>query len=107
MSTVYLKVKIKSLAAEAKIIKHEEQRSKGTTRSSLASHRKNIVRRESRNSHLAYGYLRGRTYKQLEKTCHSSPDWDRVERMIKKYGPPRHNTSFEDWRKHGMGSVGK
>jgi hypothetical protein len=101
MSTVFLKVKIKSLASESKHIRKEEQQRKGTDplRRELHDHRVQIVRREARHTLLAYGYLRGMEYDRLEHTRRTEPDWEAVERMVRKYGPPKHNTSFEDWRK--------
>lgn len=96
MSTKFLKVKIKSLAAEARIIRHEERKSRGQLRNDLAAHRKGIVRREARSSQLAYGYLRGRPYRKLEPTCHRQPDWTAVERMVKKYG--RLQQPIEEWK---------
>lgn len=81
----YLKVKIKTLATEAKIIRSEEKRWErrvylGTKYNSktdqeeprykvvrnhplrlgLQQHRKTVVRKEARLSQLAYAYLRGR-----------------------------------------------
>lgn len=83
-----LKVKVKSLACEAKIIRKEEKRSCGPLREELYLHRVNVVRREARHAHLAYGFIRGRTIEQME--CKKSPPYDKakVEKMIKKYGPP-------------------
>lgn len=115
MSVVFLKVKVKSLAAEAKIIRHEERRCKNIQRfgdekertvawllrGSLAGHRRGVVRKEARHSLLALGYLRGNLYRAMERTCHENPNWEEVERMVKKYGPPAHNTSFENWKKVG------
>jgi hypothetical protein len=82
---VYLKVKIKSLAAEAKIIRTEERKNK-KARQGLAEHRRTVVRNEARHSLLAYGFLRGKTYHQLETKCHQEPNWDKVGRMVEKYG---------------------
>ena len=82
---VYLKVKIKSLAAEAKIIRVEERKNK-KARQGLAEHRRTVVRNEARHSLLAYGFLRGKKYSQMEAKCHEYPDFERVERMVKKYG---------------------
>lgn len=98
--SVFLKVKVKSLAAEARIIRREEHRWPGDspTRASLQGHRRNDVRREARHSYLALAYLRGRAYREVEQTCHRDPDWEAVARMIKKYGPPRHNTGFDEWK---------
>jgi hypothetical protein len=86
MSIRFLKVKIKSLTAEARIIRLEEGRSRGALRASLRAHRQWDVRREQRATQLAYGYLRGRARVQIEPGAHTEPDWDRVKAMVKKYG---------------------
>ena len=44
-------------------------------------------------------YLRGRTLAAVEGRAKTNPDWTSVERMIAKYGPPRHNVAFQDWKK--------
>lgn len=89
-SRTYLKVKIKSLAAEARIIRHEEskalKRKNTALKDGLACHRRGIVRSAARLTHLAYGFLRGRPYKALEAKCAVKPDWDRVWKMVEKYG---------------------
>ncbi len=82
---VYLKVKVKSLAAEARIIRTEERRNK-YFRSGLAEHRKTVVRSAARHALLAYGFLRGRKYEEIERTAQTPPNWDRVKKMVKKYG---------------------
>lgn len=76
-----LRVKIKSLAEEARIIRREE-RGCGKSRArcrlpeaaakldlarcSLREHRVGVVRRESRYSLLAYAFLRGRPFRAVE-----------------------------------------
>ena len=117
MSVTYLKVKIASLAAEARIIRKLERNhrrmSKGlpkpqragrviphpvqvdeaqrdqhrVTWLGLKSHRRFEVRRESRASHLAYGFLRGMPYLRIENTCYEAPDWDRVARLVQSFDP--------------------
>lgn len=83
----FLKVKLKTLAAEARIIRREEQRTHDPAlREALYLHRILKVRRAARNTHLAYGYLRGRSYTQLEASCAEAPDWADVKRMVKQYG---------------------
>ena len=67
MRLQHLKVKVKSLAAEAIIIRQEERKSSGTRRNSLAEHRKGTVRWHSRINLLAYGLLRGVPYKVMEQ----------------------------------------
>lgn len=88
----YLRIKILSLQAEAKLIRREEARwiIKGRRdhpiRLGLKAHRKWDVRREQRASLLAYGFLRGRKYKQIEAKCHTPPNWVRVADLVAKYG---------------------
>lgn len=81
----FLKVKIKSLAAEAKIIRREEHKNK-KLRHLLAEHRREVVRFEARHTLLAYGFLRGRSYKDLEPKSHVAPTWSKVKSMIERYG---------------------
>jgi hypothetical protein len=82
-----LRVKVKSLAVEAKIIRKEELRSNGQLREELYLHRTGIVRSEARNSHLAYGFIKGRSLEQMERTHKSVPDIDKIKRLCIKYGP--------------------
>lgn len=104
MSLSYLRVKIKSLAEEARIIRHEADRYKrrnDPTRLGLHDHRRGVVRPEARNALLAYGYLRGRLYAQIEASTHEAPNWPRVARLIEKYGPAGALVNFAAWRDHG------
>lgn len=84
-----LRVKLKSLAEEARIIRFEEKRTKGKLRDELHRHRVIDVRIAARNSHLAYGLIRGRTVEQVEGKAKSEPNWTEVRRLLKKYGPVR------------------
>jgi len=109
MSTLFLKVKIKSLAAEAQIIRKEEVKRKGRkTNEPLAwndiycdlhKHRVLNVRQEARATLLAYAYLRQRTYKQVEGKAVVEPSfWNqntafrnrviRVAELLVKYRQP-------------------
>lgn len=87
---VELKVKLKSLAEESRIIRKEELKRKGKNWSmeagKLVFHRKFIVRPEARNTHVAYGIIRGRKYHEIENISYSCPDWEKVRSMVKKYG---------------------
>lgn len=64
------RVKIKYLAEESRIIRHEISRYKGDDnapiRDSLCMHRTWDVRRESRSTFWAYAYLRGIPYRSIE-----------------------------------------
>lgn len=103
MSKLFLKIKLKTLATEARIIRAEEiklrnrarqRRAKGKSvdvsalLDALHDHRVKAVRRESRLTHLAYGFLRGRSYNAMERkaTALKPSDWTRVKTMITKYG---------------------
>lgn len=82
-----LRVKLKSLAEEARIIRREERRAWGVLRDELHQHRVRQVRSEARHTHLAYGFLRGKTYQQIEPSgSYTLPDWNSVAAMLKKYG---------------------
>ena len=90
----HLKVKIKSLAAEAKIIRSEEQKHSDKKkdgewtgdRSSLYLHRIGIVRSVARHALLAYGFLRGMDYTKLERNAKVAPDWADVRTQVKLFG---------------------
>jgi hypothetical protein len=97
---VCLKIKIKSLAAEAKIIRQEERKNRGDRgapkRQLLKDHRQGIVRNEQRHTLLAYGFIRGRALEQIEDQRKSDPDWGKVWKMIEKYGVCRDWRNYED-----------
>ena len=82
---VYLKVKIKSLAEEARIIRKEENK-RGPLWWGLRLHRTGIVKSEARAALLAYGFLRGLTYRQIEANTKFAPDWARVKKLVDRYG---------------------
>jgi hypothetical protein len=102
MSKTYLKVKIKSLAAEASIIRHEEKKWKDRTKPGnkhepspiyfgLHEHRVYAVRREARVALLAYGFIRGREYRSIEaKNKHGRelPQTARIAELVTRYGRP-------------------
>lgn len=103
----YLKIKIKSLAAEARIIRHEELKTNGRRRFlsavqapaekvealngtfiGLHRHRTFDVRNEARAAQLAYGFLRQRPYRTLEsKGFPPSAIRTRAMQLAIKYGP--------------------
>lgn len=109
--TIELKVKARTLAAEARIIrgyeramvkKHaamvERRRAKsedeqavinalhGHRVAHLRNHRCTIVRREARSTHLARAFLKGMPYHRVEDVCYTKPDFDEVERMALHFG---------------------
>lgn len=122
----YLKMKLMSLAAEATIIRKEsnkylyyarryERKHPGLiatrsrdTRLGLDLHRKNVVRKESRCSNIAYAFLRGRSYSQVEAKCYTKPDWEKVEKLIERFSgkdPREMKQKFSEWKEPKDGSV--
>ncbi len=91
----YIKVKHMSLAAEAKIIRKQEQlaRAHGNRRLriGLAAHRRGIVRTEARHALLAYAFLRGTPYKKVEAKTHPGcgPNFKKIRDTIEKYAVER------------------
>lgn len=89
MRTLELKVKIKSLAEEAKIIRTEEKKLPGPSakRMELHEHRVGKVRHCARYALLAYGYLRGKPYRIIEAKCrkHNEPYAKLVESEIARF----------------------
>jgi len=99
--SIYLKIKLKSLAAEACIIRQQEQKMRGPIwgpkSSGLTLHRKGVVRSEARHTHLAYGYIRGKKLSEIEAFSHTVPDWSKVYRMICKYDTTTEK-DFKEWK---------
>lgn len=75
----------------------------------LTHHRKNIVRKEARDTHIALAFLRGQDYFSVEQRRYSDPDFNNVERMVLKYGegdPRELKQRFEEWVQ-AAGKIGK
>lgn len=86
-----LRVKVKTLAEEARIIRREEQRSHGPLRNELREHRAGVLRSAARDAHIAYGLLKGRTYEQMEgnrRPDTKDPNLDAIRKMLARYGKP-------------------
>jgi hypothetical protein len=91
-----LRVKIKSLAAEARIIRAEEALHPRSSRErqSLSHHRREIVAREQRAALVALAFVRGVPYAAVERKprCNRcpfdrpGPDWNRVSKLADRYG---------------------
>lgn len=88
----FLKVKIKSLAAEQAIIRLEKHRAVRAAQMDLVNglnhHRLLVVRPEARAAHMAYGILRGMSPEQIEPRAKRPIDRKRVNALIAKYGVP-------------------
>ena len=113
MKLLALKIKLKHLGEESRIIKHQEQKMRGKNWGAKSAyfreHRIHTVRPECRATHIAYGFLRGRTYEQVEGSRRDVIDtyyhaclWNRVTKMVKKYGDVNQTTlvkaQLSNWR---------
>jgi len=105
-----LKIKIKSLAEESKMIRKAEKRAKYASKHpnermslgdqkharkiwlSMAGHRRGTVREESRATLLAYGFLRGNTLMSMESSTSPISTYEanllnkKIVEMVEKYG---------------------
>ena len=126
----YLKVKVMSISDEQKIIRREEQLAKYKARANRAriqegkaaedparytevnrglhAHRVIDCRKELRSSHLAYGFVKGLKYRQMEPLAYAQPNWDRIERLIEKYGEGDTRTikqQFAAWKAEALAGI--
>lgn len=82
-----LRIKLKTLAAEAGIIRHEVERARNPLRASyMTEHRRSQVRCHARVSNLAYGMLRGLDYVDMEQGAKTEPSWLHVRNIALKFG---------------------
>lgn len=99
-----LKVKARSLAEEARIIRGYERRlrrkwrDEGVERTeeqrgdlhrryeTLREHRVVAIRREARATNLAIAFSRGLSYRAVERDAKSKPDASIVTRLVARYG---------------------
>jgi len=99
--TVHLRIKIKSLVAESRIIRAEANRLKPfiakesdtnkkrplqNRRERLHNHRRDVVRVHTRLNLLAYGILRGIPYEVMEKKCFEKPYFPKISKIAKDFG---------------------
>ena len=89
LNLVKFKIKMKTFAAESRVIRQEELRRRGKNWASegtpLYFHRIGPLRRTIRENHLAYGFLKGRTYRQLEQHPKTEPNWKNVLKHINNF----------------------
>jgi hypothetical protein len=48
-------------------------------------HRVNMIRKEARCALLAYGFLKGRSYREMENFSWYQPNWERVKKLALRY----------------------
>lgn len=78
------RVKIKSLAEEARIIRCETKRLRGVPGAdTLRNHNVLVVRDEQRHTLLAYALLRGRPYRSVEPVSHKEVNPTKIHRILR------------------------
>lgn len=115
MSLTHLKIKLKSLSQESRDIRHEEKKLKIIyleeptgyyyapfnkpvvfpgkewgldnlyTRRELHNHRINVVRKAARHNYLAYGFLRGLKYSEIEQASYTRPDYEEILKLVLRF----------------------
>jgi hypothetical protein len=74
-------------------------------RFNLYNHRIFKVRPEARAAHLAYGFLCGTAYAEMETYSYTWPDWDRIQEMVLRHGEEDKRVlaqKFAEWRDKGL-----
>jgi hypothetical protein len=115
----YLKIKAVSLTAEAKLIRKDEIKMLKASMESAAKGKSKIaekqeaifkglqwhriwdVRNEARVTNIAYGFLRGHEYKNIERNTTKKIRWRRVEDLAMRYGEgdiTELQFRFQDWK---------
>ena len=83
-----LRVKVKSLSEEAKLIRREVARARSPhVKDALNLHRVHVVRAEARLSQLALAAIRGVAYHRAEQKCKEPPDFAKVQQMLLRLHP--------------------
>jgi hypothetical protein len=82
---VQLKIKIKSLAAESKIIRAETKKAPKWLKGHLHHHRVMDVRIESRYAQLAYAFLRNVDYSQVEYNAKKAVNWEKLRDTVNRF----------------------
>ena len=91
-----LRVNIKSLAAEARFIRHEERRAGLCYVDSLRDHRVRVLREESRYSGLALAFIRGKS-KFVTEGNSKAVDLTRLNKKIRRFLPTVGDKDVFSW----------
>jgi len=89
MTTKYnLKLRVKSGSDECSRFKQQLKNPNLSRfqRSTLEQEYRTIIKSDARCMNLAYGFLRGRTYTEIERDAKTAPDWERVFEFVNRYG---------------------
>ena len=82
----YLRVNVKSLAAEARFIRAEMSKTRDpSVRESLSHHRKTRLKDDARLAHLALTFVRGKPYRRAEASTHRPVDSFALSKKINRF----------------------
>lgn len=81
-----LKVEIKSLAMKSRSLRQEIRRTSSLHLQSTLQMERLKVRQSLRCLHLAYGFIRGRSYAEIECAPKTMPSFDAVSQYVNDYG---------------------
>lgn len=82
-----LRCRVKSLAAEARMFRKEEDRASLMYSESLRRHRIGALRKNARYAQLALAFVRGRPYRDIEGECNEGLLVSRLGFEIREYAP--------------------
>ena len=86
LAVAALRVNVKSLASEARIIRGEVKRERNRfARDMLREHRVGVLRKAARTAQLALAAVRGQNYRKVERSARREPDWKSIEEKIKRH----------------------
>ena len=88
---------MKSLANEARIIRHEMKRVPREVKNDLHSHRVWSLRPEARLAHVAYAYVRGKPYREVEATCKEKLQPTDIKAKLRRWGLWVDEHRIEKW----------
>ena len=93
-----LKVNVKSLAAESRIIREEIRKATDSDEiNSLHHHRMTCVRPESRLAQLSLAFARNKPYKGAEPKADKLPDSRRLCRKLQRFLPETTQEEVDAW----------
>ena len=79
-----LRVNVKSLAAESKIISKEISKANSPEiKNCLQLHKRRKVRPESRSAQLALAAMKGMPYSKVEPKAYTEPNWNRISEKFR------------------------
>jgi len=104
LNLLKLKVKVKHLAVEPRIIKETIKHLPGEDKRSFREHIVHVIRPEARATQLAVAYMKGVPYSKIEKSRKPEKEIEftyvkkRILKMVQSYGSRRTTASdIDEW----------